>query len=119
MMAHPRLLTRSICLYIDPQKVLADPDLRFAEADLQPRLLFEDGGLGKPPSSSSHRSAAPIPAIACMPTPSAAYWPTSCCVSMAQLRARGRFRKLDSRVPKVGPRFEFPVLPVSVPRTAL
>jgi AraC family transcriptional regulator len=42
---NPRLLTRSICLYIDPQKVLADPDLRFAEADLQPRLLFEDGGL--------------------------------------------------------------------------
>ena len=41
----PRLLTRSICLYIDPQTVLADPDLRFAEADLQPRLLFEDSGL--------------------------------------------------------------------------
>jgi AraC family transcriptional regulator len=42
---NPRLLTRSICLYIDPQAVLADPDLRFAEADLQPRLLFEDSGL--------------------------------------------------------------------------
>jgi AraC family transcriptional regulator len=41
----PRLLTRSICLCIDPQTVLADPDLRFAEADLQPRLLFEDSGL--------------------------------------------------------------------------
>jgi AraC family transcriptional regulator len=41
----PRLLTRSICLYIDPHTVLVDPDLRFAEADLQPRLLFEDGGL--------------------------------------------------------------------------
>jgi AraC family transcriptional regulator len=42
---HPRELTRSICLYIDPQAVAADPDLRFAEADLQPRLLFDDSGL--------------------------------------------------------------------------
>lgn len=41
----PRLLTRSICLYIDPQTVLVDPDLRFAEAELQPRLLFEDAGI--------------------------------------------------------------------------
>jgi AraC family transcriptional regulator len=41
----PRLLTRSICLYIDPHTVLVDPDLRFAEAELQPRLLFEDSGL--------------------------------------------------------------------------
>ena len=39
---NPRLLTRSICLYIDPQSVLVDPDLRFAAAELQPRLLFED-----------------------------------------------------------------------------
>jgi hypothetical protein len=38
----PRLLPRSICLYIDPQAVLVDPDLRFAEVELQPRLLFED-----------------------------------------------------------------------------
>jgi AraC family transcriptional regulator len=42
---HPRELTRSICLYIDPQAVAIDPDLRFPEADLQPRLLFEDSGL--------------------------------------------------------------------------
>jgi AraC family transcriptional regulator len=42
---NPRLLTRSICLYIDPRKVLVDPDLRFAEAELQPRLLFEDGAV--------------------------------------------------------------------------
>jgi AraC family transcriptional regulator len=42
---NPRLLTRSICIYIDPQTVLVDPDLRFAETDLQPRLLFEDSGL--------------------------------------------------------------------------
>jgi AraC family transcriptional regulator len=41
----PRLLTRSICLYIDPQTVPVDPDLRFAEADLEPRLLFEDDRL--------------------------------------------------------------------------
>lgn len=44
-MQNPRLLTRSICLYIDPQAVPADPDLRFAEAELQPRLLFEDDDL--------------------------------------------------------------------------
>ena len=42
---NPRLLTRSICLYIDPRAVLADPDLGFGEADLQARLLFEDSGL--------------------------------------------------------------------------
>jgi AraC family transcriptional regulator len=41
----PRLLTRSICLYIDPQTLLVDPDLRFAEVELQPRLLFEDAEL--------------------------------------------------------------------------
>jgi AraC family transcriptional regulator len=42
---NPRLLTRSICLYIDPQSVPVDPDLRFAEAVLNPGLLFEDPGL--------------------------------------------------------------------------
>jgi AraC family transcriptional regulator len=42
---HPRELTRSICLYIDPQAVAIDPDLRFAQADLQPRLLFDDSEL--------------------------------------------------------------------------
>src|SRR5262245_53853113 len=41
----PRLLPRSICLYIDPGAVMVDPDLRFAEAELQPGLLFEDAGL--------------------------------------------------------------------------
>jgi AraC family transcriptional regulator len=41
----PRLLTRAICLYIDPHTVPVDPDIRFAEAELQPRLLFEDAGL--------------------------------------------------------------------------
>jgi len=41
----PRLLTRSVCLYIDPHALPADPDLRFAEAELEPRLLFEDAGL--------------------------------------------------------------------------
>src|SRR5215468_9278461 len=33
----PRLLTRAICLYIDPHTVPVDPDFRFAEAELQPR----------------------------------------------------------------------------------
>jgi AraC family transcriptional regulator len=42
---HPRQLTRSICLYIDPATVAVDPDCRFDEADLQARMLFEDSGL--------------------------------------------------------------------------
>jgi AraC family transcriptional regulator len=42
---HPRLLTRSICVYIDPQAVAVDPGLGFAQADLRPRLLFEDNAL--------------------------------------------------------------------------
>jgi AraC family transcriptional regulator len=42
---HPRLLTRSICVYIDPQTIAVDPDLGFADADLEPRLLFEDASL--------------------------------------------------------------------------
>src|SRR5262249_28004497 len=42
---HPRLLTRSTCVYIDPRAVAVDPDLDFGEAELAPRLLFEDGGL--------------------------------------------------------------------------
>jgi AraC family transcriptional regulator len=42
---HPRLLTRSVCLYIDPHTVPIDPDLGFAEAKLEPRLLFEDSDL--------------------------------------------------------------------------
>jgi AraC family transcriptional regulator len=42
---HPRLLTRSICLYLDPHHVPVDPDLGFAEAELEPRLLFDDDRL--------------------------------------------------------------------------
>lgn len=42
---NPQRLTRSICLYIDPNSVLVDPELRFAEAELRPGLLFEDTGL--------------------------------------------------------------------------
>jgi AraC family transcriptional regulator len=42
---HPRLLPRSVCLYLDPQAVAIDPDLGFAEAALGPRLLFEDSDL--------------------------------------------------------------------------
>lgn len=41
----PQQLTRSLCLYIDPRAVPADPDLGFAEADLRPQLLFEDSGI--------------------------------------------------------------------------
>jgi len=41
----PRQLTRSLCLYIDPHALPIDPDLGFAEADLRPRLLFEDSGI--------------------------------------------------------------------------
>jgi AraC family transcriptional regulator len=42
---NPRLLTRSICLYIDPRMVVVDPELRFDEADLKPGLLFENEAL--------------------------------------------------------------------------
>ena len=42
---HPRLLTRSVCLYIDPRAVPSNPDSTFAEAVLEPRLLFEDSDL--------------------------------------------------------------------------
>jgi AraC family transcriptional regulator len=42
---NPRLLTRSICLYIDPRMVVVDPDLRFDEAELKPGLLFENEAL--------------------------------------------------------------------------
>jgi AraC family transcriptional regulator len=41
----PRLLTRSICVSIDPRAVAVDPDLGFSETELQPRLLFEDSSL--------------------------------------------------------------------------
>ena len=42
---NPRLLMRSMYLYIDPQAVSVDPDLGFPQADLKPRLLFDDSGL--------------------------------------------------------------------------
>jgi AraC family transcriptional regulator len=42
---NPRLLTRSICLYIDPRMVVVDPDLRFDETELKPGLLFENEAL--------------------------------------------------------------------------
>src|SRR5262245_18949873 len=41
----PRLQTRAICFYVDPHTVPVDPAIRFADAELQPRLLFEDAGL--------------------------------------------------------------------------
>ena len=42
---NPRLLARATCVYIDPQAVPVDPDLGFAEAELRPRLFFEDSSL--------------------------------------------------------------------------
>jgi AraC family transcriptional regulator len=42
---NPRLLMRSIYFYIDPLAVPVDPDLGFPQADLKPRLLFDDSGL--------------------------------------------------------------------------
>jgi AraC family transcriptional regulator len=39
---HPRQLTRSTCVYIDPRLIAVDPDCRFDEVDLRPRMLFED-----------------------------------------------------------------------------
>jgi len=39
---HPRQLTRSICVYVDPRLIVVDPDCRFDEVDLQPKMLFED-----------------------------------------------------------------------------
>jgi AraC family transcriptional regulator len=38
----PKQLTRSVCLYIDPATVAADPDCRFDEAELEARMLFDD-----------------------------------------------------------------------------
>jgi AraC family transcriptional regulator len=42
---HPRELTRSICIYIDPGMVAVDPDRRFDEAALEARMLFDDTDL--------------------------------------------------------------------------
>ena len=41
----PRILTRVSYFYIDPKGPLMDPELRFGEAGLQPRLFFEDAAL--------------------------------------------------------------------------
>jgi AraC family transcriptional regulator len=41
----PRVLTRATCFYLDPQGPLLDPDLRFGEMDLAPRLYFEEPSL--------------------------------------------------------------------------
>jgi AraC family transcriptional regulator len=42
---HPRLLARSIYLYIDPRAVAVDPELGFAAAEFEPRLFFENADL--------------------------------------------------------------------------
>lgn len=41
----PRLLARNTYLYIDPNGPLVSPELRFGEADFEPRLFFENAGL--------------------------------------------------------------------------
>jgi AraC family transcriptional regulator len=41
----PRTLTRVTHFYIDPQHILANPDLRFAQTEFKPRLFFFDQGL--------------------------------------------------------------------------
>jgi len=41
----PRLLTRVTYFYIDPRGPLIDPELRFAETELKPRLFFFDKDL--------------------------------------------------------------------------
>src|ERR1700688_4273191 len=41
----PRVLTRTTYFYIDPRGPLADPALRFAEIEFQPRLFFFDRDL--------------------------------------------------------------------------
>src|ERR1700737_1346591 len=41
----PRVLTRVTYLYIDPNRLTNDPDLRFAETELTPRLFFFDQDL--------------------------------------------------------------------------
>jgi AraC family transcriptional regulator len=41
----PRLLNRCSYFYLDPRSPLVDPELRFADAELKPRLLFFDRDL--------------------------------------------------------------------------
>jgi AraC family transcriptional regulator len=41
----PRMLTRVSYFYIDPKGPLIDPELRPGDADLRPRLFFEDAAL--------------------------------------------------------------------------
>jgi AraC family transcriptional regulator len=41
----PRVLTRAICLYIDPQGPLMPPEAHFDETGFKPRLYFEDSDL--------------------------------------------------------------------------
>ena len=79
----PRLLTRAICLYIDPHTVPVDPDLRFAEAELQPRLLFEDAGLWETVRKLKAQIGSGDPAARLHGRRSVASCPSSCCVSCA------------------------------------
>lgn len=42
---NPRTLMRTTYFYVDPQNRLVDPEVRFAEAELKPRLFFFDHDL--------------------------------------------------------------------------
>jgi AraC family transcriptional regulator len=42
---HPQRLARQAIVYIEPHAVHVDPDLRFAEADVRPRVMFEDDAI--------------------------------------------------------------------------
>ena len=42
---NPRILTRGTYVYIDPRALPVDPELGFADTELQPRLFFEDDSL--------------------------------------------------------------------------
>jgi AraC family transcriptional regulator len=41
----PRILTRTLNVYLDPAAIVADTELRFGEIDFSPRLFFEDPAL--------------------------------------------------------------------------
>jgi AraC family transcriptional regulator len=57
----PRALMRTTYFYIDPRSSLIDPDLRFAEAELQPRLFFFDRDLWETAAKLKSQALDPDP----------------------------------------------------------
>jgi hypothetical protein len=55
---NPRLLTRSICLYIDPRMVVVDPNLRFDETESAPRFVGLQGRPRRITASASNSTNA-------------------------------------------------------------